>query len=171
MVLLDQISPGALRSLTLAQMAQIAAISAWDLADVHARVKLRMGWSEEQADEAVQEYRKFIVLVALDPEKSYGMVEAVDEVWHQHLLNTRDYLAMCDAIMGGVIHHEQQPLDTALGPDYRRLREQTLRDLTTKFSGPLSKLWSSSSEAHSAAKCCGHNEPRRQLGHQVFADG
>lgn len=158
-MLLNQISPGVLPGLTPVQMAQIAVISAWDLSDAQARVKLRMGWSEELADEAVQEYRKFIALVTLDPGKSYGMVEAVDEVWHQHLLNTRDYLEMCNAVMGGVIHHEQQPLDTALGPDYGRLREQTLRDLARKFVGPLSRLWLSGSDVHSAAKCCAGHVP------------
>lgn len=151
-MLFTQIPSGVLPSLAAVQMAQIAVIGDWDLSDVRARVQQRMGWSEELADEALREYRKFIALVALNPERSYGVVEAVDEVWHQHLLNTRDYLAMCDAVMGGVIHHEQQPLDTMLGPDYGQLREQTFRDLARMFVGPLSKLWSGSSQGHSAAK-------------------
>jgi hypothetical protein len=155
-MLLNQITPDVLPGLTPAQMAQIAVISAWDLSDVQARVKLRMRWSEELAAEAVQEYRKFIALVTLDPEKSYGMVDLVDEVWHQHLLNTHDYLEMCNAVIGGMIHHIQQPLGAALGPDLGQLRDRTFHDLAHKFVGPISKLWSSNSGVHSIAKCCSH---------------
>ena len=90
------------------------------------RVKRQMGWSEELADETVLEYRKFLALVILDPEGVYGMVPTVDEIWHQHLLDTRDYLEMCRTAMGGVIHHDQQPLN-ALGSDHVELRERTLQ--------------------------------------------
>src|SRR4051794_26388662 len=145
-----------LLSLTPTDRTRVDVVGSWDLSDVRIRVKLRMGWSEELADEAIREYRKFIALVALEPDKTYGMAEAVDEVWHQHLLHTRDYLAMCDAILGRVIHHEQQPLD-AKPRQMAKLREQTLHDLCHKFVGPLSGLWSS--DMQSVAKCCnGHIE-------------
>jgi len=147
-----QISPEVLNELTPAEKVRIGTLIQWDLRDVHARVRRRMNWSDALTDEAVLEYRKFLALIVLDPNKKYCMVETVDEVWHQHLLNTRDYLLMCGAIIGGVIHHEQQPFGEVSPPGSADVREWTIRDLSSKFIGPLSRLWSG--DVESLGKCC-----------------
>jgi hypothetical protein len=33
----------------------------------------------------------------------------IDEMWHVFLLFTRDYVALCDAHLGGFVHHEPAP--------------------------------------------------------------
>jgi hypothetical protein len=135
-----------------AQKARIDILSKWDLSDVETRVKARMDWSDDFAREVLDEYRKFMALIVLDPRKTYGMAETVDEVWHQHLLSTRDYLSMCNAIVGGMIHHEQTAVAQGPSPTMAKIREETLRDLSSKFGGPLNAVWSK--DAHSVAKCC-----------------
>lgn len=155
-MLLEQLSPAIQPILSETQRARLALISAWDLHDVHARVQSRLGWSTADADEAVLEYRKFMALVALHPAETYGMAEAVDEVWHTHILSTRDYLALCDSLVGEVIHHEQRPLDEAPDTAFAKFQEATLRDLARHFTGPVSQLWSASEGAYAAAKCCNH---------------
>ena len=46
------------------------------------------GWSEEFASRAVEEYRRFLYLAATRPGPLVPS-EAVDKVWHLHLLDTR----------------------------------------------------------------------------------
>jgi hypothetical protein len=135
-----------------AQKARIDVLSSWDLSDVESRVKARMNWSDGYARDILAEYRKFMALIVLNPDKAYGMVEAVDEVWHQHLLDTRDYMTMCDAIVGGMIHHEQAPVGRGPSPEMAKIREETLHDLAERFRSPVNPVWYKG--CHSLAKCC-----------------
>jgi len=147
-----QVARSILHQIGPAQRGRIDVLRSWDLSDVELRVKARMQWSDEFARDVVGEYRKFMALIILSPEKTYGMVETVDEVWHQHLLNTRDYLSMCRAIVGGVIHHEQAPTGQAPSPETAKVRDETLHDLSDKFQGPPNAVWSKGIQ--SLAKCC-----------------
>ena len=64
-------------------------------------------WSEVEAEIAIQYYRNFLFL-----NKKYlsdypvlpPMLE-VDEVWHQHILDTHQYEADCHRIFGYYFHH------------------------------------------------------------------
>jgi hypothetical protein len=150
---LDQtLLPVALTDLSADQRQRLACVAGWDLGDVRARVQRRLGWSNSLADEAILEYRKFIMLVALHPNRGYGMSEIIDEVWHQHILDTRDYWSM--TVVGAMIHHEQSPLDA--GIDLSSSLAATRHDLLQTFGGPISTLWPSKPNAHAVAKCCGH---------------
>jgi hypothetical protein len=153
-----RLAPAVISELSPDRLDRILMISEWDLVDVQTRVQRRIGWPQQVSDKAVLEYRKFIALVALNPTKTYGMVEAIDEVWHEHILNTRDYLAMCDAVIGTVIHHEQLPLHSSI--NLSALRQCTLQDIEKTFDGPVSELWLSG-DGLSFAKCCnGHIETK-----------
>jgi hypothetical protein len=95
----------------------------------------------------------------MDPDTAYGMVEIVDEVWHQHLLSTRDYASMCRAALCEMIHHEQRGLDTNGRDDTVDASSRTIEALTRTFRGPISSLWLAAVGSHAVAKCCaGHVE-------------
>jgi hypothetical protein len=36
-------------------------------------------------------------------------IRGIDEMWHVFLLFTRDYTALCDADLGGFVHHDPAP--------------------------------------------------------------
>jgi len=63
------------------------------------------GWSQERADEAESQYRMFLKLCAMFPEVDVVPTGLIDEMWHQHILDTRAYAADCYAVFGKMLHH------------------------------------------------------------------
>jgi hypothetical protein len=61
---------------------------------------LKWLWLTRRAREARPEG----LVLAVHPE-----IGAIDEMWHVFLLFTRDYAAMCDAHLGGFVHHNPAP--------------------------------------------------------------
>ena len=103
-----------------------------------ARLAHENGWSRSHADRVVAEYRRFLFLaVAAGHEVSPS--DAVDQAWHQHLCNTRDYWErFCPQVLGRPLHHEP-------GGDARRLGQayaQTLGSYRAFFgSEPPADIW------------------------------
>lgn len=58
-----------------------------------------------QADEDVVLYRCFLKLCALVPDLSLVPTEAIDRVWHAHLLDTAKYRADCRYALGRFVDH------------------------------------------------------------------
>jgi hypothetical protein len=103
-----------------------AQVAALDLEMV--KMKLRdkdegQGWSLQQTDEAELEYKRWLTLVKLHGK---GMVptNAIDLFWHQHILDTRAYVADCDKLFGGYLHHY---------PYFGMRGEQDAKDLENAF--------------------------------------
>ena len=63
-----------------------------------------LGWNQEQCDQGEVAYKRFLHLC-----KVYGKgivpTKAMDFFWHYHILDTRSYIAACDEIFGGYLHH------------------------------------------------------------------
>ncbi len=85
-----------------------------------ARLAGEQGWSESFTALAIEEYRRFLLLFALDKMKQASLAGAspelspvsvvpsavVDKVWHLHLLYTQSYWEdLCRDILGGALHH------------------------------------------------------------------
>jgi hypothetical protein len=106
------------------------------LDQVRERLVRKQILSEEIIDQAIAEYRKFLVLVRL----GYGPLEMfskqVDEIWHAHILFTRDYAEFCQIAFGRFLHH--QPTTSS-----QKQYDPALRFTTayTKVFGSLSPLW------------------------------
>jgi len=77
------------------------------------------GYSDEDARAAVEEYRKFVALSIVSEDPTFraqylggvtpglGMPSKhVDQVWHRHILFTREYPEFCARVNGEMIHHE-----------------------------------------------------------------
>jgi len=62
-------------------------------------------WSLSKADKVGDLYIKFLKLIEIYPDKSIVPTEAIDEMWHMHILDTRKYQADCQKLFGRFIHH------------------------------------------------------------------
>jgi uncharacterized protein (TIGR04222 family) len=70
-----------------------------------ARLEQEQGWSRIEALEAIEEYRRFVFL-ACTGENEATPSDAVDAVWHAHLLHTRDYwIVFCPQVLRQSLHH------------------------------------------------------------------
>jgi hypothetical protein len=120
-------------------------IVAHDLGTVRRRLLDREILGVSVVDEALREYRRYVVLARLSAPLGLGeplgmFSPEVDEVWHAHLLHTHDYAAFCDEVFGGFLHHE--PLVGRLSEDASLAARCTfVRTYHRVFEGPFSPLW------------------------------
>ncbi len=69
------------------------------------RLSRENGWPLDFALRAIYEYKRFMFLVCVSP-KPLTPSDAVDQVWHLHLLYTESYWGVfCPKILGRQIHH------------------------------------------------------------------
>ena len=67
------------------------------------------GWSLEYARAAVDAYRRFCFLAIISP-TPVTPSDVVDEVWHQHLIYSRDYWTIwCGKTLQAPLHHDPTP--------------------------------------------------------------
>src|SRR4026207_1044491 len=67
--------------------------------------RIRAKGSLLETDAAVNEFRKYMALVALGYSELGMHSPEVDEVWHTFILFTREYAEFCHRICGAMIHH------------------------------------------------------------------
>lgn len=63
-------------------------------------------WTDETLADAEQKYRRFLVLNLLHPHTTLSVDQALDDYWHQHILDTRKYAADCALVFGYFLHHD-----------------------------------------------------------------
>lgn len=97
------------------------------------------GWTAEYAQQAINEYLKFIFLCAVSKQMVTPSL-AVDSVWHLHLLYTRSYQELCN-IAGRFIHHEPSTGGEAETKKFKNIYEQTLALYASYFDAPPSNVW------------------------------
>lgn len=101
-----------------------------------ARLARENGWTIGYSLRVVQEYRRFVFL-AMTAGHAVTPSEDVDQVWHLHLVYTRDYWStFCEQVLRGPLHN---------GPTLGGKREagrfdmqyrRTLEAYETAFGGP-----------------------------------
>lgn len=79
-------------------------IMSWNLSRVRDYLISNEYLKPEDVDARIIEYRRFLCLHLLT-RKPMPISEKVDEVWHTHILFTRDYVQMGEEIFGGYFHH------------------------------------------------------------------
>jgi uncharacterized protein (TIGR04222 family) len=109
-----------------------------------AKLAQDQGWSLAKAERVEAEYRRFLYLAITAPHLVCPS-EAVDQAWHQHLLDTRRYwLEFCPQVLGQPLHHSP----SRGGPEelqrHREGYERTLASYRASFGeAPPSDLWPS----------------------------
>ncbi len=63
------------------------------------------GWTSELCDEAEEEYKRFLALKRVYPDKEIVPNSIVDLFWHQHILDTQKYADDCKNVFGYFVHH------------------------------------------------------------------
>jgi hypothetical protein len=70
----------------------------------------RHRWSADRAESAEHEYRKFLYLLMLCPNKTLmPWSDDLDLFWHEHILHTKQYAADCQHLFGRFINHDPKP--------------------------------------------------------------
>ena len=77
----------------------------WNLDQVKRFLVNRWKYIESEADKLILEYRRFMILTLEHQDQVVPVSDAVDEVWHAHLLFTEDYPKFCQAVAGEYLHH------------------------------------------------------------------
>lgn len=62
-------------------------------------------WTLEQATQAIEGYRKFLILNYLYPDKAIVPSRTIDRVWHAHLLDSAKYREDCQTLFGHFLDH------------------------------------------------------------------
>lgn len=83
---------------------RIARIRNLDLSKVGRGLK-KMGWDKERIDNAVKWYRRFMEMVVKYPDVRLVPGVDIDDAWHQHIINTKDYARDCAGCVGYFMHH------------------------------------------------------------------
>jgi hypothetical protein len=110
--------------------AKFEAIEALDLGMVKMKLclpaeKEGKAWSQEEADLCEEQYKRFLKLCVLYPNTDIVPSRQIDEMWHQHILDTRAYERDCQSIFGHMLHHF---------PYFGLRDEQDAQDLADSFS-------------------------------------
>jgi hypothetical protein len=86
-----------------------ALIYSVDLSAVLKRLIFIEGWKPKQAKAAIQQYRNYLFL-KVKYRSEYEEHELppsfeIDEVWHAHILHTKDYVEFCNRVFNEYLHH------------------------------------------------------------------
>ena len=98
-------------------------------------------WSLAYTNAAIEEYRRFCFLAVISP-TPVTPSEEVDEVWHQHLLYSRDYWdGWCGVALGRALHHDPTPGGPQADQLYRHQYAATLALYEGFFGPPPETFW------------------------------
>jgi hypothetical protein len=114
------------------------------------------GYKPEHLDLLEQEYRRFLAMHIAYPDAEIVPCHMVDEIWHQHILDTIAYREDCDRLFGGFLDHfpyfgmrgddDAQALHEAYG--------DTLEIYEREFGEPPEGTWVSADAARCNRKNC-----------------
>ncbi len=93
----------------------LAVLPTFDLARPVARVaKEHPDWSADRLVRAESDYRTYLLKCKVNPGKNVPTMD-VDEMFHAHILHTKQYHDDCQAYFGYYLHHEPFDKDVAWG--------------------------------------------------------
>jgi hypothetical protein len=99
------------------------------------------GWSLDDARAAVEAYRRFCFLAIVSP-APVTPSDVVDEVWHQHLIYSRDYWTIwCGERLRAPLHHDPTSGRPEAQMIFRRQYAETLALHERFFGPPRPEFW------------------------------
>lgn len=121
---------------------QFDTLFGWNMTKVIARLKKeRTELSDAHLDALEVEYKRFLSLGLTAEKGTFPISEAVDQMWHTHILFTRDYHKLSQALGRDYIHH--YPILTQ--EDTERLTPlyitNTLREYKRLYGEPNASFW------------------------------
>ena len=92
------------------------------------------GWPREVAEKIGEQYKAFLWLLKIHPDKIIVPFREVDEFWHQHILYTKKYVEDCQNIFGYYQHHIPHKQKTEEDKTFYEFHsDETLRLLLEEF--------------------------------------
>ncbi|MBU6455040.1 MAG: hypothetical protein KGS72_24935 [Cyanobacteria bacterium REEB67] len=109
-----------------------------------ARLMKEQGWSAALAQAAIEEYKRFMFL-AVAAGHRVTPSKTVDEVWHLHLIYTREYWEeFCVKVLDRIIHHDPGNGETGEQRAFDDLYQRTLESYMRFFGTvPPKAIWGS----------------------------
>lgn len=100
------------------------------------------GWTVDYAQRAIKEYKKFAFLtVAVDHQVVPS--DAVDQVWHAHILLTNSYWEeFCLLVLQKKLHHHPARGGKEERAEFHKLYHQTIKSYGQFFGKPSVEIWS-----------------------------
>jgi hypothetical protein len=80
-------------------------ISVLDLEPIMVKLITDSGWSVEKCRAIELQYRVFLDIARRGLDHAAVPTKLIDEFWHQHILDTRNYAGDCVSIFGRFFHH------------------------------------------------------------------
>jgi len=81
-------------------------VNTLDLERITQKVRHKLGWDAERANQAEQQYRHYLALLLVYPDKQIAPPSNdADEIWHGHILDTLAYHIDCQVLFGSYLHH------------------------------------------------------------------
>lgn len=112
-----------------------------DRLDFLRRLAREKCWPLPFARGAVEEYRRFAFL-CVGAATQMTPSEEVDEVWHLHLIYSRDYWDVwCTDVLRARLHHDPTPGGAAAQARYRQQYAATLACYEAAFGSPPEAFW------------------------------
>jgi hypothetical protein len=122
-----------------------------DLSNTQKRLKKKLDLNEDTIKELVDEYKKFLFLAKVFPKAKLVPGPLVDEVWHDHILHTKQYADDCNLLFGSFMHHT--PSTNEMGEDIG----ETLKLYQETFHmNPPCVYWNTCNNDGYCTKCCGN---------------
>jgi uncharacterized protein (TIGR04222 family) len=109
--------------------------------DFTRRLAREQGWTLTEARAAIDEYRRFCFLACVSNADATPSAE-VDEVWHLHLIHTRDYWSkFCPEVLQTTLHHGPTRGGHNERMRYRQQYADTLARYEQWFGPPPERWW------------------------------
>ena len=134
----------------------ISQIEDYSLNDVIEKILLDDLIPQNEINEAVNEFKKFLTLILLHPNKPMAMTsKAVDVVWHTFILFTKQYAEFCSKTFGYYVHHEPA------ASNYKIKEEAKINFFNAykEHFGEIPAVWGNNTICHNVPPGdCGANE-------------
>ena len=111
------------------------------------------GWSEKEAITAQTEYYKMLCLFKHYDGPVVPLTDAVDKIWHQHIIDTYKYSKDCEKLFGKYLHHQ---------PAYNQHQKNIHANATNVFNQRYESVFGNSNHQP-------HNHPSIQIGASLFS--
>jgi hypothetical protein len=127
-----------------------------------ANVRRKLADSEEgkghdatTLDSMEAEYRRYLALKLAFPDADIVPCKIVDEMWHQHILDTMAYATDCEALFGYFLHHYPYfgMRDEAEAQQLVDAYADTIERYIAAFGEPPSDTWTSADSSRCRTAC------------------
>ncbi len=127
--------------LTEGAIMRIQQLMKLDFSRVRKFMNVRLHFDEEQIEKMELEYKRFLCLSIAFPDKAFPISNAVDDMWHSHILFTYEYHQASEIVGCDYLHHIptlNEEERSALEPQYF---QDTLGCYRLLFGEPPESWW------------------------------